>query len=132
MHTTHFTCYKNTKYTALLHFVSEKFAITVLLKYCSLIIKLLHMNKDCAPVARQKFRSVKGMKKGVDPMTVQYMLKMIQKLNKTGSFDVQSGRGRKRFDWTIVEEVATAVQEESSGGAKPCSAEELPEHWNGL
>ncbi|GFS48375.1 hypothetical protein TNCV_2297221 [Trichonephila clavipes] len=37
----------------------------------------------------------------------------------TGSFQVQSGRGRKRVNSMIVEEVATAVQEESSGGLKP-------------
>ena len=55
-------------------------------------------------------------------MTAQGLLKLIQKFEKTGSFDVQSDRGRKRIDSTVVEEVATAVQEESSGGVKPCSA----------
>ena len=35
---------------------------------------------------------------------------------------MQSGRGRKRTDSMIVEEVATEVQEQSSGGAKPCNA----------
>ena len=35
---------------------------------------------------------------------------------------MQSGRGRKRIDSTVVEEVATAVQEESSSGMKPCNA----------
>ncbi|GBN75379.1 hypothetical protein AVEN_8064-1 [Araneus ventricosus] len=58
-------------------------------------------------------------------MTVQGLLKMIQKFEKTGSFAVQSGRGRKRIDSTVVEEVATAVQEESSGGVQPCSAREI-------
>ncbi|GBL98473.1 hypothetical protein AVEN_257882-1 [Araneus ventricosus] len=65
------------------------------------------------------------MKKGVGPMTVQGLLKMIQKFEKTGSFSVQSGRGRKRIDSTVVEEVATAVQEVSSGGVQPCSAREI-------
>ena len=45
-------------------------------------------------------------------MTVQGLLKVIQKFEKIGSFDVQSGRGRKRIDLTIAEEVATAVLEE--------------------
>ena len=39
----------------------------------------------------------------------------------TGSFDVISGRGRKRIASTVVKDVATAMQEESSGGGKSCS-----------
>ena len=60
------------------------------------------------------------MKNDVDPMTVQGLLKMIQKYEKTDSFDVQSDRLRKRINSTVVEEVATAVQK-SSGCVKPCS-----------
>ena len=59
-----------------------------------------------------------GMIKGVGPMTVQSLLKIIQKFEKTGSFDLQSGRGREKIDSTVDEEVATAVQEELSGGVK--------------
>ncbi|GBM66464.1 hypothetical protein AVEN_146292-1 [Araneus ventricosus] len=99
--------------------------MTVSLKDCALLIKLFHKNNDCAPVALQKFRTLKGMKKGVGPMTVQGLLKMIQKFEKTGSFAVRPGRGRKRIDSTVVEEVATAVQEESSGGVQPCRAREI-------
>ena len=55
-------------------------------------------------------------------MTVQGLLKMIQKFEKTRSFDVKFGRGRKKIDSKVVEEVPTAVKEESSGGVKPCSA----------
>ena len=55
-------------------------------------------------------------------MTVQSLLKMIQKFKKTGSIDVQCSRRRKRLNSTVIDEVATAVQEESSGGVKPCSA----------
>ena len=36
-------------------------------------------------------------------------VKNVSEIRKTGSFDVQSGRGRKRIDSTIVKEVATAV-----------------------
>ena len=46
---------------------------------------------------------------------------MILKFEKTGSFHVQSDKGRKRNDSTVGEEVASTVQEESSGGVKPCS-----------
>ena len=54
-------------------------------------------------------------------MTVQDLLKMIQKFKKIGSFDVQCGRKIKRNDSTVLEEMATAVQEESSDAVKPCS-----------
>ena len=56
-------------------------------------------------------------------MTVQGLLKMIQKSKKTCFYDVQSGRGTKRIDSMVVEEVVTAVLEESSGSVKPCSAQ---------
>ena len=47
---------------------------------------------------------------------------MVEKFEKTSSFDVQSDRGRKRIDSTVVEEVVTTMQEESRVGVKPCSA----------
>ena len=119
MHTIRFTSYKNAGYTAFLHFVSEKFDMTASLKDCALLVKLFHKNNDCTSVAQQKFRTFKCMKNGIGPMTVQGLLKMIQKFENTGSFHVQSGRGRKRIDLTVVE-VTTAVQEKSSGGLKPC------------
>ena len=37
---THFTCYENAEYISFLYFVSEKFAMTVSLKNCALLIKL--------------------------------------------------------------------------------------------
>ena len=61
-------------------------------------------------------------------MTVQGLSKMIQKYEKTentskeGSFDLQFSRERKRMDLTVVEEVATVMQEKLSGGVNPCSA----------
>ena len=70
------------------------------------------------------------MKKGVDPMILLRLLKMIQKFKKAGSFDVQSDRGKKRIDSTVVEEVAIAVQEESIAGMKPCSARGIAQTLN--
>ena len=74
-------------------------------------------------------------------MTVQGLLKMIQKFKKASSFDMQSGRERKRIYSTVVEEVATAVQEELSGGAKLSNAQGIAptldrplariRHWHG-
>ena len=54
-------------------------------------------------------------------MIVQGLLKIIQKFEKTGAFHVQSGKCKKKIDLIVVE-VATAEQEESSSGVKPCSA----------
>ena len=72
---THFTCYKKADYTAFLHFVSQKLAITVSLKDCALLEKLFYKKNDCAPVDPQKFWTLKCMKKDVGPMTVQGLLK---------------------------------------------------------
>ena len=36
-------------------------------------------------------------------------LKIIQKFEKTDSFNVQFDRGKKRIDWTVAEEELTAV-----------------------
>ena len=44
------------------------------------------------------------MKKGVSPVTLQGLLKMMYKFEETGYFDMQSGRGRKRINSTVVEE----------------------------
>ena len=88
MSTTRFTC----------HFVSEKFVMTVSLKDCALLVKLFHKNNDCAPVALRKFWTLKGMKKGVSPMTVKSLLNMIQKVEKTSSFHVQFGRERNKIN----------------------------------
>ena len=62
-------------YTAVFHFVSEKFTMTVSLK-------------GCAPVALKKDLDFRVMKKGFGQMTVHDLLKMIQKFKKAGSFDV--------------------------------------------
>ena len=49
-------------------------------------------------------------------MSVMGVKQMMQKFETTGSFDVQPGRGRKQVHSTVVEEVATALQEGSAGG----------------
>ena len=77
MHTTRFTCYKNAKYTAFLHFLSEKFTMTISLKDCSLLVKFFYNKNGCAPEALKKFGTLKSMKKGVGQMIVQGLLKKI-------------------------------------------------------
>ena len=122
MRSTRFTCYKNAEYKAFLNFVSEKFAMTISLKDCTLLIKLFYKNNECAQVALQKFWTLKGKKKGLGLRTVKSPLEMFRKFEETGSYDVQSDREKKRIDSMVVEEVATAVQEEPSGGVKRCCA----------
>ena len=58
------------------------------------------------------------MEKGVDPMTLHGLFKIIQEFEKRGPFDVQSGSGKKIINSTVVEEVATAVQEELSASVQ--------------
>ena len=118
MSTTHFSCYKNFGYTAFPHFTSEKFGMTVLMKVNALLVKLFYKH-FFAPIALQKFRTLKDMKKGVGLMITMGLVKMIQEFEKSGSFDEQSFR--KRIDLTSIDEVATAIQDESSGGLQPCS-----------
>ena len=60
----------------------------VSLKDGALLIQLFYKNNDSSPVALEKFRSLKGMQKAVSPMTVQGLLKIIQKFEITGSFEV--------------------------------------------
>ena len=59
-------------------------------------------------------------------MNVIGLKQMMQKFETTGSFDVQPDRGRKQVHSTVVEEVASALQEGLAGGVIPCSARGIP------
>ncbi|GFW12837.1 DUF4817 domain-containing protein [Trichonephila clavipes] len=61
-------------------------------------------------------------KKDVGPVTAHDLEKMIQKSEETDSFHLQSVRGRKRVNSTVVEEMILAVQEKSSRDFQLCSA----------
>ena len=54
-------------------------------------------------------------------MTVLGLLIIIQTFEMKNCFYMQSVRGRKRIDSTVLEEVATTVQEETSGCEIMCS-----------
>ena len=120
MRTTRFTYHKNARYTFFLHFVSKNFGMTVSLKDCVLLLNLFYKNNDYARIALQKFLTLKGMKKDFDLMTVQGLLKMIQKFEKTGSFNVQSGRRRKKMIPRYLKKWPQKCRRRS-GGVKPCS-----------
>ncbi|PRD30615.1 UNVERIFIED_CONTAM: hypothetical protein NCL1_25885 [Trichonephila clavipes] len=94
------------------HFTSENFALTVSLNDRALLVKLFYKNNNCAPIALEKFPTLKGMKKSTGPMIAFGLEKVIQKFENTGSFHLQSDRGRKRVNSTVVEEVATHGAEE--------------------
>ncbi|GIX98720.1 hypothetical protein CEXT_24261 [Caerostris extrusa] len=51
---------------------------------------------------------------------------MIKKFEKTGSFAVKSGRGRKSVAFTSVEDVATALQKEPSNGVQIARSLDMP------
>ena len=58
------------------------------LKDCALLVKLFYKNNDCASINSAEVPDLvlKGTKKGVGPMIVQGLLKIIQKFEKSGSF----------------------------------------------
>ncbi|GFY09439.1 hypothetical protein TNCV_4321181 [Trichonephila clavipes] len=60
----------------------------------ALLVKLFYQNNSSAIVALQKFRTLKGMRKG--PLPAINLRFMVTKFEETGSLNVRSGRGRKR------------------------------------
>ena len=73
------TCYKNSGCTAFLYFVSEKFAMIVSLKDGALRKAFLQELWLCTSSSAEVPDTQRYMKKGVGPMIVQGLLKMIQK-----------------------------------------------------
>jgi hypothetical protein len=120
MRAAHCVCYKDAGYTACPHYASEALAMAVTMCDRALLVKLYYKNDDCAPIALQKFRTLKGMRKGAGPMSAKGLVNMVTKFEET--FNVKPGRGRKRNAPSSVEDVATALQEGSCGGAQTCSA----------
>ncbi|GBM96285.1 hypothetical protein AVEN_142047-1 [Araneus ventricosus] len=101
---------------------SEMLVINLSLKDRALLVKLFYKNGDCAPAALKKFRTLNGSRSVSSPMTALGLKKMIDKFEESGSFGVKCGRRRKAIGSTSVEDVATALQEESSGALGTCSA----------
>ncbi|GBN03483.1 hypothetical protein AVEN_146126-1 [Araneus ventricosus] len=96
--------------------------MTLSLKDRALLVKFLHKNGDCAAIALQKLRTLKGLRCGSGSMSAFGLKKMIDKFEESGSFDVKCGRGRKPIASTSVEDVATALQEASSNAFETCNA----------
>ena len=81
MRTTRFCVIKQRK-KAVPHFTSQTFAMGVSLQHRALLVKLYYKNDDCARVVLQKFRTLKGIKEGVGPMSVMGLKQIMQNFEK--------------------------------------------------
>ena len=88
-------------------------------EYCSmptlperaLLVKLYYRNGENAAAAVREFRRLKKQRRG--PMSERALRDMMGKFERTGQLGVLPGRGRKRVNTVVVEDIATAVVEAS-------------------
>ncbi|GFT35427.1 uncharacterized protein TNCV_922461 [Trichonephila clavipes] len=78
----------------------------------ALLVKLFYQNDNSAIVARRKFWTLKGLRKG--PLTAKNLRLMVTKFEETGSLNVRSGRGKKSVCAEAIEKVALQVEEDKS------------------
>lgn len=78
----------------------------------ALLVKLYYCNGENAAAAVREFRRLKKQRRG--PMSDRALRDMMVKFERTGQLGVLPGRGRKRVNSAVVEDVATAVVEGSS------------------
>ena len=83
-------------------------------------MNLFYENKENAAAAPRKFRLIKNIRKG--PLHPEALKRMIARFEKTGDLRVQPGRGRKPTRSDIVEDVATAIVEQSMDNVAGCSS----------
>lgn len=98
----------------------EFFIMTLTMNDRALLLKLFYKNGECALTAIRRFRTLKSIKSG--PITTNGLRKMIAKFEETGSFHVKRGRGRKPVSAAALEDVATALQEQTISDAGISSA----------
>ena len=84
----------------------------------ALLVKLFYENKENAAAALRKFRLIKNLHKG--PLLQQALKRMIARFEKSGDLRIQSGRGRKPTRSDIVEDVETAIVEQSMDNVAGC------------
>ena len=84
MLTSRFTFYKTYWYTTFLHFMSQKYTMTLSFNDYSLLEKPLYKNNDCAQVVLQKFRTFTSRKKRFNPKTVRSLSKRFSNLVERG------------------------------------------------
>ncbi|GFX13328.1 uncharacterized protein TNCV_2907511 [Trichonephila clavipes] len=77
------------------------------------LMKLYYLNSENAAAAvREFFRSLRKRRRG--PMSERALKDMMVKFEKTGQLGVLPGRGRKRINTYVIEDIATTVVEASS------------------
>ncbi|GBM12212.1 hypothetical protein AVEN_21018-1 [Araneus ventricosus] len=88
--------------------------MTLSLKERALRVKRFYKNGDWAAIALKKFRTLKGLRSGSGPMTAFGLKKMIDKFEKSGSFDVKWAEGGKqllRRQWRMWYSIAGSVKQ---------------------
>ncbi|GFV43151.1 uncharacterized protein TNCV_1573971 [Trichonephila clavipes] len=86
----------------------------------ALLVKLFYESKGNAAAALREFRRLKNLRKG--PLLPQALKRMIARFEKTGHLGVQPGRGRKSTRSDVVEDVATAIVDQSMDNVIGCSS----------
>ncbi|GFV36886.1 DUF4817 domain-containing protein [Trichonephila clavipes] len=86
----------------------------------ALLVKLFYESKGNAAAALREFRPLKNLRKG--PLLPQALKRMIARFEKTGHLGVQPGRGRKSTRSDVVEDVATAIVDQSMDNVIGCSS----------
>ncbi|GFX03738.1 uncharacterized protein TNCV_2113101 [Trichonephila clavipes] len=94
--------------------------IAVMLPERALLVKLFYESKGNAASALREFRRLKNLRKG--PFLPQTLKRMIARFEKTGHLGVQPGRGRKSTRSDVVEDVATAIVDQSMDNVIGCSS----------
>ncbi|GFW39675.1 uncharacterized protein TNCV_3188461 [Trichonephila clavipes] len=82
----------------------------------ALLVKLFYQNDNSTIVALQKFRTLKGIRKG--PLSAKNLRLMVTKFEETGSLNVRSGRGRKPVSAEAIEKVALQVEEDKASNVQ--------------
>ncbi|GBN65452.1 hypothetical protein AVEN_99134-1 [Araneus ventricosus] len=101
--------------------------MSVTLPERALLVKLFYENKGNAAAALREFRRLKNLRKAT--LLPQDLRRMIARFEKTGHLGVQPGRGRKSTRSDVVEDVATAIVEQSMDNVVGCSsAREVSRH----
>lgn len=100
------------------HFqIRRALRITLTLKERAFLVKLFYQNDNFAPQALWRYWTLKGLQRC--PITANGQCKMIMKFEQIGSLGLKSGKGRKCVAERIVEDIATAVEEEKMANCIP-------------
>ncbi|GFT49463.1 DUF4817 domain-containing protein [Trichonephila clavipes] len=86
----------------------------------ALLVKLFYESKGNTAAALREFRRLKNLRKG--PLLPQALKRMIARFEKTGHLGVQPGRQRKSTRSDVVEDVATAIVDQSMDNVIGCSS----------